>query len=328
MEPAKKMERRIGIVLCIHNGAPYLATQLESVASQRERFQELLISDDASSDASVAIAERFKWPDVQRVDFIRRRRKLGAAPNFSDTLSRAKAELVFLCDQDDVWRENKIEVLVRAFATNERALLVASDAALIDGSGQPLRGGPRVSGYLGTEAASAWSPSDWMYALLRRNRVTGATCAVRRRLLEFALPVPDGFWHDEWLTLVAAACDGVVWLDHCLTDYRIHDGNAAGLRGVGMSAVVTGAITGGVKHYRAKAEKLAVLGKHLRSLGDRVIPERLQQVDAAAAFWQQRACLPPSPLKRAAFVAETLRSRGYAIFGDGFRSALRDLLGA
>jgi hypothetical protein len=147
-------------------------------------------------------------------------------------------------------------------------------------------------------------------------------------LLDIALPIPPGFWHDEWLALVAAACDGIVWIEDCLTDYRIHNNNAAGLRGIGVTAFVTGALSGGLAHHAAKAARLQLLVDRLRSLGPRVVPERLQQAEAAVAFWACRASLPRSVGRRTAIVAAMVRSDAYTNYGDGLKSALRDLLGA
>lgn len=314
----------VSVVLCTFNGATYLREQLTSLREQSVRPEQIVVSDDASVDHSVALLEAEAHAIARTVRLIRATENRGAVANFSSALALAEGDLVFLCDQDDRWHPDKVERLREALAAPGR-LMVVSDARIIDRTGAAT--GEALSGRLGLGSAGRWSGSDWLLALLRRNRVAGATCAVRRDLLELALPIPDGFWHDEWLALVAAACDGLVWLGECLTDYRIHERNTAGLRGTGLRAVVTGAIAGGRAHHAAKAAKLQALADHLRLHGDRVSPARLQQVEAAVAFWCGRASLPASFARRAARVADMVKSHGYVRFGDGAKSALRDLLG-
>ncbi len=315
----------VSVALCTFNGERYLREQLDSIARQTRGVDELLVGDDGSTDGTLAVVEQAgaRLP-VRLLDVSAQ--PLGAAANFGRTLRCAQSRLVFLCDQDDRWRDDKVDRLTAVFDAQPGVLMVASDARIIDADG--VADGRRLGAALGLAAASRWSARDWMFALLKRNRVTGATSAVRRELLDLALPVPSGFWHDEWLALVAAACDGLAWVDDCLTDYRLHDQNAAGLRGSGIKATVAGAVAGGAAHHAAKAARLQRLVDRLRTLGDPVVADRLQQVEGAVAFWASRAALPRSAHRRAAIVAGTLRSGGYAAYGDGLKSALRDLLGA
>jgi glycosyltransferase involved in cell wall biosynthesis len=317
------MHPKRSVVLCAYGDAPYLAEQLASIAEQSQPIDELLVGDDGSPSLSSPEVQQ----QLQRLSarvFVNAPR-LGAAQNFSRGLERAQGNIVFLSDQDDVWHPNKVRVIEAAFRAVPSTLLVATDAQFIDASGNP--DGRSLGSTLGLDRQTRLQTSDWLYALLRRNRITGATCAVSRRLLDLALPVPPNFWHDEWLALVAAACEGLIWMPDRLMRYRIHDGNAAGLRGIGPKAVVAAAIAGGTAHHAAKAAKAAVLAEHLRSLGEVVVPARRRQVEAAVTFWRERATLPASLPRRMAFVVDTLRSRGYSNFADGLKSAMRDLTG-
>ena len=161
---------------------------------------------------------------------------------------------------------------------------------------------------------------------LRRNLITGATCAARRSLLQVALPVLGGFWHDEWLALVAASCNGVVWASHALTDYRLHGGNAAGVDRVGARATLEGVLGNSVAFQQSKAGKLETLAAALRSLSSKaVLPEGLAAVEAAAAHWRARARRPRWGDGRLGFVLGEGRKGNYRRFGAGWRSALRDL---
>jgi glycosyltransferase involved in cell wall biosynthesis len=315
----------VSVVLCTFRGERFLCRQLQSIVDQSRAVDRIYLVDDQSDDATVHVAEEFLGRLPLAIS--RNHSRVGAVGNFGRAMALTDEDAVVLCDQDDIWHPLKVERLMSALDQAPCGLLVASDAGLIYESGERRAATASLSSSLGTSSAADWSPSDWMHALLKRNRISGATCAIRRELLDIALPVPEGFWHDEWLALVAAACDGIVWVDDCLTEYRIHDDNAAGLRGTGMTAVVVGAVYGGADHHAAKAAKFELLAAHLRRVGPRVALGRLQQVEAAASFWRRRSALPPSLVQRARFVADTLRADGYATFADGLKSAARDLLG-
>ena len=67
-------------------------------------------------------------------------------------------------------------------------------------------------------------------ALLRRNLVTGATVVVRRDAATAALPVPEGWIHDEWIAVTCALGGGVRLLPEPTIDYRQHGANQIGVR--------------------------------------------------------------------------------------------------
>jgi hypothetical protein len=125
--------------------------------------------------------------------------------------------------------------------------------------------------------------------------------------------------------LVAASCDGIVWADHPLIDYRLHGGNAAGIDDVGAVATLA-ALGGDARAYqRAKADKLGRLARQMHGSSGRGVPARLAAVEAAAAHWRARAGRPPWGHGRLRAVLAELRAGGYARFGAGLRSALNDL---
>lgn len=312
---------KVDVVLCTFNGERFLAAQLESIERQTRQPERVRVFDDGSTDGTLAILAGFK--SRLPLDVAVHASRLGARQNFSQALARADADVVFLCDQDDVWRPDKVAVQLHLLDDRPHGLLACSDAGLIDADGASLGG--RLLSRLGAPAAAGWDAGDMHAALLKRNLVTGATCAVRRDLLSLALPVPAGVWHDEWLALVAASCDGIVWADHPLIDYRLHGGNAAGVDDVGAAATL-GALVGDARGFqRAKAEKLGQLASLLHGMYGHSVPARVAAVEAAAAHWGARARRPAWGHGRLRAVIAELRAGRYARFGAGWRSALNDL---
>jgi hypothetical protein len=128
-------------------------------------------------------------------------------------------------------------------------------------------------------------------------------------------------------SVCSTACDGIAWADRPLTDYRLHEGNVAGVDQVGAAATLRGLGAGAIALRRAKALKLERLVQTLRANPGRFRPERLAAVQAAAAHWHLRAQLPPWGKGRLGSVMAELRRGGYHRAAAGWHSALRDLLG-
>jgi glycosyltransferase involved in cell wall biosynthesis len=154
-----------------------------------------------------------------------RAKPLGVSGNFASALTKARGEFIALADQDDVWEPDRLEKALAHF--HDGVLLVHSDATLIDASGSPTGTLMSALRLTSSERRNLLSGRA-LDALLRRNVVTGATTMIRSSLLEHALPIPEGWVHDEWLALVAAAQGGVVFQEDPLIRYRQHGNNEIG----------------------------------------------------------------------------------------------------
>ena len=105
------MTATVSIALCTYNGEKFLDLQLESLRHQTVAPDELIVCDDASSDRSVEIVEAFARRVSFPVRLFRNARNLGYVKNFEQAISHCTQDLVFLCDQDDLWDARKIEIL-------------------------------------------------------------------------------------------------------------------------------------------------------------------------------------------------------------------------
>jgi glycosyltransferase involved in cell wall biosynthesis len=194
--------------------------QIASLRAQTDRDWICLLSDDCSRP------ERFKHiTDTLAGDarFVvsRSPRNLGYYRNFERALEMvpSEADLVALCDQDDRWHPEKLQVLRSALGS---AQLVYSDQRLVDADGRLLR-------------ETLWrgrrnNHTDFA-SLLIANTVTGAAMLFRREVAEMALPFPEtpGWqFHDHWLALVAMAMGDIAYVDRPLYDYVQHEGAILG----------------------------------------------------------------------------------------------------
>jgi hypothetical protein len=225
-EPAPTLARPVApglIAVCMATYDPDMAlfrAQVDSLRAQTDRHWLCVISDDCSSP------ERFEQLNEvvagdERFVVSRSERRLGFYRNFERALRMAptEAQLLALCDQDDRWRPEKLEVLRGALGG---AQLAYCDQRLVDAGGRVLRD---------TLWKGRRNNHTNLASLLIANSITGAATLFRREVAELALPFPDtpGLqFHDHWIGLVALAAGDIAYVDRPLYDYVQHEGAVFG----------------------------------------------------------------------------------------------------
>jgi len=223
---------RIDILLATYNGERFLAEQLESIAAQSHANWHLLARDDGSSDGTVQILKAFQARHPDRVTIIDDTDgNLGLVQNFSRLMAHSNAPYVAFCDQDDVWKREKLETGLAQLRELERMhgtdvpLLVFSDLVLVDASLNVIH--PSFWRYQGLKPECATDLNQ----LLVLNVVTGCASLLNRALVEKALPIPPRAQaHDWWVALVAAALGRSAHVAQAGLLYRQHGENRFGAR--------------------------------------------------------------------------------------------------
>ncbi|MBQ2940386.1 MAG: glycosyltransferase [Clostridia bacterium] len=200
----------VSVVMASYNGNAYIRQQIESILPQLREGDELLVSDDGSTDstretvaAMAAEDSRIRLIDGPHAGVIR---------NFEQALKAAKGDVLFLCDQDDVWYGDKVAAVLQKFRQTG-AVLVLHDARLTDGDLNET-----APSYFAAHGTKAGYFNNWL-----KNGFVGCHMAFRRELLDVALPFPDDLpMHDQWLGLLAEKRGGVGRISRPLSDYRRH----------------------------------------------------------------------------------------------------------
>lgn len=329
MEPVSR--GGISVALCTHDGAPYIEAQLESILDQVPEPMEIVLGDDASTDDTVAIAERTVAAHRRaggRTELVVRHHDpaLGVVANFADALAHARGDLVALSDQDDVWLPGKLAAISAAFESDAALLLVHTDARLVDASGTRL-GLTLLDALEATPGELAGlEHGDAFATLLRRNLVTGATVVLRRRLLDAAAPFPVGWVHDEWLAAIAAATGGLRLLRRPLIDYRQHGGNQIGARRPTMRDRWEKLREPREPRASRLVERTSLLVDRLERLGDAVPAERLAAARARLAHEERRRVLPRVRVARVPRILAATARGDYGRYSRGGIDVLRDLV--
>lgn len=203
----------ISVCIATYNGARYIGEQLASILKQLSAEDEVVVSDDGSTDGTIDIVRSLNDRRIRIVDGPRRH---SPTLNFERALRNAKGEYVFLADQDDVWLEGKVR---RCMEELQKCDCVVSDAKVTDSS-------------LNTTSESLFKlmhvRRGRLSNLLWRNGYTGCCMAFKREVLSKALPFPtDISMHDIWIGNVAAFCGRLRFIDDRLLLFRRHDATAS-----------------------------------------------------------------------------------------------------
>ena len=200
----------VSIALCTYNGEQYLGEQLESLITQSYANLEVVVVDDCSTDGTVALLTKYSMQD-QRLKMFSNQTNLGYSRNFEKAISLCTGEFIALCDQDDIWNADKIEILLREIGDN---ILIYHDSEFIaeDGSLMNKRMSEVVNFYSGND------PSVFLFF----NCVSGHSVLFRKKLVEHILPFTPGVFYDAWIAFSAVNIGSVNFIPDRLVKYRQH----------------------------------------------------------------------------------------------------------
>ncbi len=312
---------KTSVIVCTYNGQSYLREQLESLIKQDALPDEIIIIDDASTDDSWKIICEFKKAntDVCIRTFINHE-NIGFVDNFSKAALLATHELIFFCDQDDVWSEIKISSITQLFMNDPLLTCVHTNAEVVnerlESSNQDLFKALKITKH----EMGAMQAGNYFEVLVRRNVVTGATMVIRKDLLIKSLPIPPGWIHDEWISIFNSTVGKVALHNSKLIKYRIHDKNTLGL-GSGNSILKNLLVRDSAESFYAdRISKLTQLrGIEIFST------EQGQYLDSYIAHLRFRILVTTLPLpKRIGLITKKILDGSYKTFGRGIFSAARD----
>lgn len=217
--------------MATHDGEAYLPSQIDSIMSQTYSDWTLTISDDLSGDQTLDIIKQYASVD-SRIGYLDvTHEPLGAKANFARLMRhRSDAKYVMLCDQDDVWDPNKIELTMDEMRKLEKQygsdipLLVFTDMRVVDSNQRQIA--PSFEAYSGLD------PSRVKFnQLLAQSVAAGCTMMINNCLLSLFNETENfkmAIMHDWWLSLIASAFGFIGHVGDATSSYRQHDSNAVG----------------------------------------------------------------------------------------------------
>lgn len=198
--------------MATYNGEKYIKEQIDSILIQLGKGDELIISDDGSYDNTCSIIESYV---DKRIKLFYNNGKHGFIGNFENALRQCKGDYIFLSDQDDYWKENKVSVVMESL---KKYSLVIHNAEIIDGNGRPVGHTYYDSLHKGTSFFMNFLKTRWL----------GCCMAFRREVLNYCLPFPKGIdGHDYWIGMMGMLKYKYLFMPDVLMCYRRHSDNVS-----------------------------------------------------------------------------------------------------
>lgn len=315
------------VVVCTYNGRPFLDEQLQSLCSQTAQADEVVICDDGSSDGTYSILQ--DWAERQpEISLFRNERNVGGTANFATAIAKAHGNILFCCDQDDIWEPSKLDVARSVFETNPDVGYVFSDATRIDKRGECLPFSLWQSLPVPfTELKQTRFADDGGFSqLLRMNVVTGCTMAFRSEFKSLILPIPDGWVHDAWIAICISAVSSGLPLKQKLMRYRQHGAQQIGERRRGWLSQYRVAARMGRERFNNELSAHRALLERLAGQSEwPVAEEKLTLLREKIRFLEDRVRMRDR-LFRSPLVLRNVWRKSYGRFAYGWKSVLQDLL--
>lgn len=249
-ELAYLMDRSISVCMAAYNGDRFIGDQIDSILKELGPRDELIIVDDASTDTTAEVVLRRITPAIT---FYRNDANLGVVRSFEKAIGLSSGDVIFLCDQDDLWYPGKVAAM--ASLIEGRRLVVVCDCNVIDECGAVLA--PSFQEMRRSRSG--------FFNNLYRNGYLGCAMCFKSSLKSVILPFPaQVLMHDEWIGLVGDVVGEVFFLKKALFGYRRHSSNVTKLTWGGFHFAVKKRFL----HAFAILKRLPLMIKSRRALMD------------------------------------------------------------
>lgn len=202
----------ISVCMATYNGSKYIKEQVESIIPQLTDEDELVVSDDGSKDDTLKILSAFR---DKRIKVYLNTGEHGFVKNFENSLNHSEGDVIFLSDQDDIWKPDKVKRIIPLLDNYD---LIVHDAELIDGEGKSL-----CKTYY-----SLMHEKTGFLANLWKTRWLGCCMVFKRDVLNVCLPFPEGIvGHDYWIGMMGMVKFKYCFLNDVMISYRRHNSNVS-----------------------------------------------------------------------------------------------------
>jgi glycosyltransferase involved in cell wall biosynthesis len=205
-------QSKISVCIATYNGENFILEQIMSIINQINSNDEIIISDDNSTDNTLDIVKAL---NDNRIKIHINTGKKGYSSNFENALRHASGDYIFLSDQDDIWKNNKVKVCIEYLKKYD---FIVSDANIINQENKILH----------DSFFAIRKPYKTLFGNLLKFGYLGCCFAYKRDVLKKSLPFPANYklaTHDNWIFLIAIVFFRIKILDEQLISYRRHDFN-------------------------------------------------------------------------------------------------------
>lgn len=313
------------VALITYNGEAFIEEQLKSIIEQTHPPDEIIVSDDASTDETLARVTQIARSSPLPIIILKNRDRLGVTKNIERAVRRCTSDIVFLSDQDDMWLTHKIASYLGYFAKMPHVNAICSDAQLVDVHLRPLGYTLWQTKHYSQKIDIDYNKPVLFRNLLRSNLVCGATLAFRASRVPMIFPIGDGWMHDAWIGALCAGSGSLLMIHTPTILYRQHPKQEIGIYTSGVVKNVHDAIHVKNNAYSAYTLKLNVLQKKLSTQYTSESALCRSELDNAIHHYHTRAKLPRVLLARMSIVLHEVATGNYHKHSSGIASVLKDI---
>lgn len=206
----------VSVAMASYNGEKYIEEQIKTILINLKENDELIISDDSSTDKTLEIINSFSDTRIKLINGP----KQGLKKNFENAIKNCSGDYIFLTDQDDIWLDNKVDTILNEFEKNDY-ILIQHDAIVIDENEEVI-----------IESFSEHRKvKKGIIKNLIKNSYHGCCIAFRKELKDKILPIPENIYlHDQWIGMIAEYEGNTNFCNEKLIKYRRHSSNTSSFK--------------------------------------------------------------------------------------------------
>lgn len=208
----------ISVVLASYNGVKFIKRQIDSIMCQLKDDDELIVSDDGSTDGTKELVLKLASAD-NRIKFIDGPKE-GFNKNFENAINHSKGEYIFFSDQDDEWMPNKVEIIMNTFKNNLNIDCIRHDAVVIDDDNNVI-----IESYNNFRHSNTSFLSN-----IKKNTFTGCCMCVKREWLMKLLPFPNKVFYDAWIGILSSKYKKALIINDKLIKWCRHEGTVTDVK--------------------------------------------------------------------------------------------------
>lgn len=210
----------ISIAMTTYNGEKYISEQIDSILNQTYKNIEIIICDDCSTDNTINILKEYE-KKYNNIKIYLNESNIGLNNNFEKAIRYCNGEYIAISDQDDIWNENKLELLLNNIGNND---LICSKKFDI-GQNNEILPDIHIKSF---EFAKKFKYDTLNFLnIYFTDIVWGCTSLIKKDFLIKCLPFPSKniIYYDHWLCICAFVNKSLKYIDTATIKHRIHSNN-------------------------------------------------------------------------------------------------------
>lgn len=218
---------KVSVAMATYNGVSYVEEQLDSILRQTRAVDEVIICDDCSIDNTVTVVKEFihqhQLQSNWRIEV--NEKNLGFGSNFNQAVMKTTGDIIFFCDQDDIWIEDRVQVMTALMEERQEILMLGSEYKPFESTSDAYKASSR-------DLAKFKNDKSLEHLRLQAKTIfigyLGCSMCIRRSFFDQIQPYWfEGWAHDEFVWKLALCQDGA-YIYHGITlKRRLHSENVS-----------------------------------------------------------------------------------------------------